>query len=83
MIEAALALLVVGGACFLVRVVAGPSLADRIVAVDGLVVTLVAATLLNAVRDDSPRFLDLALAVAFIGFVGAAAAARFIERRGG
>lgn len=83
MIVAALVLLTIGGGCFLARVVAGPSLADRIVALDGLVVTLVAATLLNAVLDDSPRFLDLALAVAFIGFVGATAAARFIERRGG
>ncbi len=83
MITIALALLVLGGGCFLTRVVIGPSLADRIVALDGLVVTLVAATLLNAVRDDSPRFLDLAIAVAFIGFVGATAAARFIERRGG
>lgn len=83
MITVALLLLVVGGACFLGRVIAGPSLADRIVALDGLVVTIVAATILNAVRDDSPRFLDLALAVAFVGFVGATAAARFIERRGG
>lgn len=83
MIEIALALLVVGGACFLTRVVIGPSLADRIVALDGVVVTIVAATFLNAVRDDSARFLDLALAVGFVGFVGATAAARFIERKGG
>lgn len=83
MITLALVLLVLGGACFLARVIAGPSLADRIVALDGLVVTIVAVTILSAVRDGSPRFLDLALAVAFVGFVGATAAARFIERRGG
>lgn len=83
MIEIALALLVVGGGCFLARVVIGPSLADRIVALDGVVVTIVAATFLHAIRDDSSRFLDLALAVGFVGFVGATAAARFIERKGG
>lgn len=83
MIAIAMLLLLVGGIGFVVRVVIGPSLADRIVALDGLVVTIVAATILNAIRDDSPRFLDLALAVAFVGFVGATAAARFVERRGG
>lgn len=76
-------LLALGGACFLVRVIGGPSLADRIVALDGLVVTVVAAILLNSIRLDSDRFLDVALVVAFIGFVGATAGARFIERRGG
>ena len=83
MIAVAMLLLLVGGIGFVVRVVIGPSLADRIIALDGLVVTIVAATILNAIRDDSPRFLDLALAVAFVGFVGATAAARFVERRGG
>jgi len=82
-IAVAMLLLLVGGIGFVVRVVIGPSLADRIIALDGLVVTIVAATILNAIRDDSPRFLDLALAVAFVGFVGATAAARFVERRGG
>ena len=82
MIAVAMLLLLVGGGGFLVRVLVGPSLADRVVALDGLVVTIVAATILNAIRDDSP-LLDLALVVAFVGFVGATAAARFIERRGG
>jgi multisubunit Na+/H+ antiporter MnhF subunit len=82
-IALALVLLLVAGACYLVRLVVGPSLADRIVALDGLVVVIVAAVLVDAVRDDSPRFLDLALVVAMIGFVGATAAARFVERRGG
>lgn len=83
MIVAAMVLLVIAGACFLVRAIVGPSLADRVVALDAMVVTIVALTVLEAVRDDSARFLDLALAVAFIGFVSATAAARFIERRGG
>ncbi|HTO00539.1 MAG TPA: monovalent cation/H+ antiporter complex subunit F [Microthrixaceae bacterium] len=83
MINVALALLVVGGACFLARVVMGPSIADRIVALDGLVVTIVAAILLGSVRNGTPEFVDTAVVVAFIGFVGTSAAARFIERRGG
>lgn len=83
MITAALTMLAVAGACFVMRAVAGPSLADRIVALDALVVTIVAAMLVNGARTETTRFVDLALVVAFIGFVGATAAARFIERRGG
>ncbi|MGB3409894.1 MAG: monovalent cation/H+ antiporter complex subunit F [Microthrixaceae bacterium] len=83
MITAALALLVVGGACFLIRAVIGPSLADRVIAIDGLVITIVAAVLTNSIRTDSTWFLDVGLVVAFIGFVGTTAGARFIERRGG
>jgi multicomponent Na+:H+ antiporter subunit F len=83
MIIAALVLVVVGGACFLYRAVAGPSLADRVVALDGLVMTIVAGVLVNSIRVDSSWFVDVGLVVAFTGFVGTAAGARFIERRGG
>jgi multisubunit Na+/H+ antiporter MnhF subunit len=83
MIIAATVLLVLGGACFLVRVVGGPSLADRIVALDGLVVTIVAAIVLHSIRRDAGWHLDVALVVAFVGFVGTTTGARFIERRGG
>jgi multicomponent Na+:H+ antiporter subunit F len=82
-IVAAIVLLAVGGACFLGRIVIGPSLADRVVAVDGLVVTIVAAIILNSIRTESEWFLGVALVVAFVGFVGTTAGARFIERRGG
>lgn len=83
MTAAALVVLAIAAACFVFRAVVGPSLADRVVALDGLVVTMVSASIVIAIRDDTSRFLDLALAVAVIGFVSATAAARFIERRGG
>lgn len=79
----ALVLLVAGGGCFLVRAVIGPSLADRVVAVDGLIATIVAGLLLHSIRVGETWFLDVGLVVAFTGFVGTAAGARFIERRGG
>lgn len=83
MIIVAIILLALGGACFLIRIIGGPSLADRIVALDGLVVTIVAAIVLDSIRRDAEWFLDVALLVAFVGFVGTTAGARFIERRGG
>jgi multicomponent Na+:H+ antiporter subunit F len=83
MILLAMILLMLGGACFVVRAIVGPSLADRVVAVDGLVVTMVSAVILDSIRSGTSWFLDAALVVAFVGFVGTAAGARFIERRGG
>lgn len=83
MTTAAIVVLVAGAGCFLARAVIGPSLADRVVAVDGLVVTIVCAVLVHSIRTGEPWFLGVALVVAFVGFIGATAGARFIERRGG
>lgn len=83
MITLATVLLVAGGACFLGRAVRGPSLADRVVAIDALVVTVVATILVHSIRTGTAWFLDVAVVVALVGFVGTTAGARFIERRGG
>ena len=83
MIVAALVLLAVAGACFFARLVIGPTLADRVVALDGLIITLVGAIALNAARTGSDLFVDAVVVIALVGFVGTAAAARFIEERGG
>jgi multicomponent Na+:H+ antiporter subunit F len=82
MIAVALALLALAGTCFLVRLVRGPTLGDRVIALDGLVITIVATIVVDAARRRSAVFLDVAVVVAFVGFVGTAAAARFIEQRG-
>lgn len=83
MILVAAIMLVVAGVCFLARVIVGPSLADRVIAVDGLVITIVGGILLNSIRVGSSWFLDVAVVAAVVGFLGTAATARFIERRGG
>jgi multicomponent Na+:H+ antiporter subunit F len=82
-IVAALVLIALAGACFFARLVIGPTLADRVVALDGLVITLVGAIALNAARTESDLFVDAVVVIALVGFVGTAAAARFIEERGG
>lgn len=83
MITVATILLASGGACFAIRSVIGPSLADRVIAIEGLVVTIIAAILLNSIRTNTAWFLDVAVVVALVGFVGTTAGARFIEQRGG
>jgi multisubunit Na+/H+ antiporter MnhF subunit len=82
-IVAALVLLALAGACFFARLVMGPTLADRVIALDGLVISLISGMALDAARTGSPLFVDAIVVIALVGFVGTSAAARFIEERGG
>lgn len=82
MIAVALVLLGIGGLLFLVRLVLGPSLSSRVVALDGLVLTTIAAISTDAARTGSAVFLDAVVVVALVGFIATAAAARYIEDRG-
>jgi len=82
MIIVATVLLIGGAGCFLARAVLGPSLADRVIAIDGLVVSIVSLVLVDSIRTGETWFLDVAVVAALVGFVGTTAGARFIERRG-
>ncbi len=64
------------------RLVRGPSVPDRIVALDTLLYIVVSGIAVGAatVRDGS--FLAVLVAVSLLGFVGTVTVARFVERRG-
>ena len=64
-----------------VRLARGPSLADRVVALDMMTVSIVAFCALFAIRAGTPVFLDVAIALAIIGFLSTVALARYAERR--
>lgn len=83
MIAAALALLVIGAASFLYRVLAGPTIPDRVIALDGLLSVVVIGIIVAAAQTDSSVTLSTVLVVALVAFVGTIALARFVERRGG
>ncbi len=63
------------------RLVRGPSFADRFVAFDMLTALGIAFAGLTAVSTGRGAFLDIALALALINFVGTAAFALFLERK--
>lgn len=77
-----LALLGVSALLAFVRLLRGPSLPDRVVALDLLAAIGVAIAALAAVVHRQPAFLDVALGVALISFVGTVAFARYLEARG-
>jgi multicomponent Na+:H+ antiporter subunit F len=66
----------------LVRLLRGRSLADRIVALDVLLLVAVSGIAVHAVREQTSAFLNALVVVALIGFIGTVTVARFIERRG-
>lgn len=66
----------------LVRLVRGPSLPDRVLALDMMTILIAAFCGLFAVTSGDPSFIDVALVLALIGFLATVALARFAERRG-
>jgi len=63
------------------RLAKGPSLADRVVALDMMTVAIAAFCGLAAIRSGDPAFLDVALVLALVGFLATVALARFAERQ--
>lgn len=77
-----LVLLSLAGALLLVRLLRGPSVPDRVVALDGLLIVVLNGVALQAVVQKSEAFLRVLVVVALLGFVATVTAARFVERRG-
>jgi multicomponent Na+:H+ antiporter subunit F len=77
---AAGAVLAAGMVMAFIRVVIGPTLADRVVAVDVLATMTIGALVLIAIISGTALLLDIALAIALVVFLGTIAMATTIER---
>lgn len=64
----------------IVRLVKGPTLPDRIVAMDLIGVLVVGLIVVLAAWTDVQATLDAAIVIALIGFVGTVAYATYVER---
>ena len=78
----ALGLLTAAALVLAIRVVIGPSVADRVIALDGLLVIVISILVVEATRAGGRTFVDVAVVMGLLGFIGTGVAARFIERRG-
>ncbi|WP_439682538.1 K+/H+ antiporter subunit F [Cupriavidus oxalaticus] len=75
--------LVLLGLAFLltfVRLLRGPSLPDRIVALDTLNINAIALIVLLGISLDSAMFFEAALLIAVMGFVGTVALSKYLQR---
>lgn len=75
-------LLSVAALLFVYRLLRGPSIPDRVVALDGLLATVLSGMLVAAADRDTSVALIAVLLIALVGFVATAALARYVERRG-
>ncbi|WP_208347320.1 monovalent cation/H+ antiporter complex subunit F [Pseudaestuariivita rosea] len=64
-----------------IRLIKGPSLPDRVVALDMMTILIVAFCGLFAIVAEDRAFLDVAIVLALVGFLATVALARFAERR--
>lgn len=75
-----LAIISVAFAGLLVRLVKGPTVADRVVALDALGISLVSIVALLSLIIETEFFLEIILLLSILSFIGTAAFAKFIER---
>lgn len=67
------------GLCGTYRLLAGPSLADRILALDVTLISLMGAITVDAANSRDSTNLILLVVLAIIGFTATVAASRFLE----
>ena len=78
-VESALYALIGGGALLaLVRLARGPSLLDRVVATDTLLVIISASLAVHAALVQDPTLVPVLVVVALLAFVGSVSVARYI-----
>jgi multicomponent Na+:H+ antiporter subunit F len=78
----ALAILAVSALLALLRLIRGPTLPDRVVALDLIGVLVVGFAVTSAAVTGSSFFLDVAIVIALLSFVGTIAYSRYIETVG-
>ncbi len=63
------------------RLLAGPTRADRVIALDLLFAVAVVLSICAALASGSPAFLDVAIGLSLVGFVATIAWARLIDQQ--
>jgi len=74
-------LLVLAAMAGFYRLLAGPTRADRVIALDLLFAIAVVLCICAALASGSPAFLDVAIGLSLVGFVATIAWARLIDRQ--
>jgi multicomponent Na+:H+ antiporter subunit F len=75
------ALLIISLFLAFVRLLMGPSLPDRVVALDLISVTTAGFIAIYAIESGQPVYLDAAIVLGLITFLSTVALAQYIERR--
>lgn len=72
-------LFMAAGIIALIRAVAGPTFADRVISISSVISLVVFLMVLQAVTSGSQIYLDIAVVLMLLSFVGTLAIAKFIK----
>ena len=81
-VQLSLALLCLSFAVTVYRVISGPTLPDRILALDMLVATAIGFIAVIGIKTGYTLYVDIAIALGLVGFLATVAFSRFILARG-
>ena len=81
MTQATLVILAAAALLFAVRLAVGPSLADRVVALNGLIIVGMGAIATQAAHTGVGSYLPTLVAISLVGPIGTGMIARYIEGR--
>jgi len=76
----ALALITLAWVLNLYRLIIGPSLPDRVLALDTMYINSIALIVVYGIQVDSKLYFEAAMLIALIGFVSTVAVAKYITR---
>ncbi|NNV06617.1 Na(+)/H(+) antiporter subunit F1 [Geobacillus sp. C56-T2] len=76
----ALALLSLAIGCFVYRVVKGPTVADRVIALDAIGICLAGIVAVLSILLETSVFLEIILLIGILAFLGTAAFAKFLQK---
>lgn len=76
-----LPLLAVSVVLVFIRFLKGPSIVDKVIALDLLITTGIAIITVYSIVSDQPTFLDIAMILALIAFLSTIAFSYYLEKR--
>mgnify|MGYP006257343753 CR=1 FL=1 len=79
-LSSALALITLAWVLNLYRLIIGPSLPDRVLALDTMYINSIALIVVYGIQVDSKLYFEAAMLIALIGFVSTVAVAKYVTR---
>lgn len=65
---------------YVIRVIKGPTVPDRVIALDAIGINLIAITALVSILLKTSAFLDIILLLGILSFIGTIAFSKFLEK---
>ncbi|KXZ13372.1 cation:proton antiporter [Bacillus nakamurai] len=79
-LQLSLGIMAVSTLLYVIRVIKGPTVPDRVVALDAIGINLIAMTALVSILLKTTAFLDIILLLGILSFIGTIAFAKFLEK---